>query len=807
MRRKRIKWKYQIFLKKIHSKLSKNNYVKIFQKAPREIKVLFFFWFLFLIIFIRLFQLQIVQADDYRWKLVAQHSTHTTLEAKRWNIYLTDNSGNPMKLTENIDIYTLYVDPWLIKEQSRFVEKISPILYEHFCKIYWLTEPDKTTCIRNIEDFSWEDILPEQEQTFFMTGETQQLLLDEESFEQETQQAIDEFEKEQWIELIKEKLMDITKWWTRTHNYFWYFDNNAFLRQLQDLDKEYIVVEWNYLYFVPDKVEDISQAAKIIYTIVQEYWYNYTYQAIYSNLEERPIRYVRLATNVSWQVIAKVRDLKAEYFSDRTDWVPLLHWLWYEQNQKRYYPYWPFSSHVLGYLNNEWMPFYWVEEYFDSTLKWQDGQIIWASVPWIWMIWSNELEMQQPVDWSDVYLTIDPTIQKNVEQIAKDYYAELDPDNISVIVMDPHTWKIKASVNYPNFDPNNYSKYYTVQPLSYEKRYIIDEDQYMDIPVLIEDNWNLRVATYSERKDPNLKKYIFNEELWPQTFVDRNISYPSEPGSTFKTFTVAAGVDSDEISLYETYEDEMSVDIWPYTIRNIQDQCQWTNTFLHALDWSCNVGMVRIVQRLGRYVFYSYLEKLWFGKLTWIELANEDPGRITGLEDFSTARLFNNSFGQWLLSTPIQMASAYSTIINWGYRVNPTILDKTYDPETWKYTEFEPKLWKRVFSESTSERMLEAIGELLDMEDEEHLWSMVWLPFYSVWWKSGTSQIAFQGRYQRWEGWTYWWFAWVVTSQDPRYVVISQVRRPRQSQWWSSTAWFVNRDVSKFLIEYSGIEK
>jgi cell division protein FtsI/penicillin-binding protein 2 len=35
--------------------------------------------------------------------------------------------------------------------------------------------------------------------------------------------------------------------------------------------------------------------------------------------------------------------------------------------------------------------------------------------------------------------------------------------------------------------------------------------------------------------------------------------------------------------------------------------------------------MVRIAQRVGKEIFYNYLDELNFGKMTNIELADEDP--------------------------------------------------------------------------------------------------------------------------------------------------------------------------------------
>jgi cell division protein FtsI/penicillin-binding protein 2 len=56
--------------------------------------------------------------------------------------------------------------------------------------------------------------------------------------------------------------------------------------------------------------------------------------------------------------------------------------------------------------------------------------------------------------------------------------------------------------------------------------------------------------------------------------------------------------------------------------------------------------MVRIVQKVGKDIFYNYLQQLGFGKQTGIQLANEARGKISALEKFSLARFFNNSFGQ-----------------------------------------------------------------------------------------------------------------------------------------------------------------
>lgn len=94
--------------------------------------------------------------------------------------------------------------------------------------------------------------------------------------------------------------------------------------------------------------------------------------------------------------------------------------------------------------------------------------------------------------------------------------------------------------------------------------------------------------------------------------------------------------------------------------------------------------MVRVVQRLGKDIFFNYLNKLGFGESTGIELAEESQGFVDNVTTVSLARFLNNSFGQGLQVTQIQLAAAYGALINGGTYIKPTILDaikKNNNPE------------------------------------------------------------------------------------------------------------------------------
>ena len=81
------------------------------------------------------------------------------------------------------------------------------------------------------------------------------------------------------------------------------------------------------------------------------------------------------------------------------------------------------------------------------------------------------------------------------------------------------------------------------------------------MPVYVMSGGKYKLATVAERQDITLEKYLPSNTYGAQVFVDKNISTPFEPGSIFKAFTMAIGLDTDEIRLYESYQDEGSVKV------------------------------------------------------------------------------------------------------------------------------------------------------------------------------------------------------------------------------------------------------
>lgn len=771
----------------------------------------------------RLFTIQVFSWEYYQELLVEQHTTSTTLQAKRGHIYVEDKAWTQMQLTENVDLFTLFIDPKFLdiqlpnrtsEENSRLsqqikqdvITKLTPIVTDHLCVQYGVTLIDKRTCINNIQDFTRKDLLPDQNTYYTFSWDTL-LYIDNEEYTRLLQEVESEFDRDTAESMVQNRLNDIIRNGIREYNYIWWYDSPQIIEKLKNtpLWESLSIVDEAYIYINPSLLFSQEEAVQILYNVFQSSWETISKQRLRALMQPQERRYIRITTWMNSKIAKRILEEKSDWYTYwlNTYWIPLLHGVWLEEYQERYYPHNSFMANILWYVTWEWESYYWIEEYFDEQLRGKDGKILGLATPWIWDIGANNFEIAEPVDGNTITLTIDPVIQKEIENTAGYFTRIFNADSVAITVLDPHTWAIKWLANSPTYDPNDPNASYKLRPINYDERYLIDDITFTDIPVFTLSGEQLTQTTTDTRAEPGKNKYIFENYLWPQVFIDKNIWFPYEPWSIFKTLTLAIWIDSNSIASNEFYQDDGKVTIWPFTIANISSNCLWFNTFSHALWYSCNVWMVRIAQRVTKYVFYEYLKALWFWELTGIELAWEDSGTLPNFNTVSKARFYNNTYGQWILATPLQMAIAYAATVNgWTY-LKPTIIKSIYTPSTQSHIDLPETERLKVFNEQTSTEIKQALvwvindGWLQKYKKEG----------YSLWWKTWTSEIAFKWKYQSWAWRTNGSFVGIVTAESTNYVVAIQVRRPRTSPRWSDTAWRIFSQLSDFLLAYDAIDE
>ena len=296
----------------------------------------------------------------------------------------------------------------------------------------------------------------------------------------------------------------------------------------------------------------------------------------------------------------------------------------------RFYPEKGIGGHIFGFVGfqgEQKIGQYGLEGYFNKELSGKSGLIRSVKDALGSLITIGPRSIRKAEDGVDLVLTIDRNIQFTACQKLKEFYDWYEAERGSVIIMEPKTGAIIAMCSYPDFDPEKYNE--------------VEDINYLNNPAIF---------------------------------------YEYEPGSVFKTFTMAAGIDADKITPETTYEDTGELKVGPYTIRNFDNRAYGTRTMTDALAQSLNLGAAYAAEQAGKEVFRDYVKDFGFGKNTGIELATEVPGDISNLDRRGDVYYLTASYGHGISATPIQLIAGYSAIANGGVLMKPYIVAEKIMP-------------------------------------------------------------------------------------------------------------------------------
>lgn len=213
--------------------------------------------------------------------------------------------------------------------------------------------------------------------------------------------------------------------------------------------------------------------------------------------------------------------------------------------------------------------------------------------------------------------------------------------------------------------------------------------------------------------------------------------------------------------------------------------------------------MINIVEKIWKALFYEYLLDFGFSSKTDITLDGEAYAQIGSYEKWSRAQFFTMSFGQGINATMLQMATAYSVIANGGIYMQPYIVESLLYPDGRKI-ETAPNPLRRVIKEETAKQV---VAMLVDGVRNGFA-RAGWVLWYTIAGKTGTSQIAFRGGYEVSSvGHTITSFGWFAPAQNPKFVLIVRVDRPRTSLYAETTASALFANMAKYLLEYYKVPK
>jgi len=435
-------------------------------------------------------------------------------------------------------------------------------------------------------------------------------------------------------------------------------------------------------------------------------------------------------------------------------------------DNKRYYPYGNFASHVLGFTNIDNNGLEGLENIYDEYL---------TGVPGRWIKTTDAASRQLPFDDEKIYeasdgvsivTTIDETIQHFVEKAAEEALIVNKAKNVTIIAMEPHTGDILALANKPDYDPNN-------------PRVPLDEE--------LKKSWE------NLSQDELLEKWY---EMWRNTAI----SDVYEPGSTFKIITAAAALEENIAKPDSHYY----CDGFIRDIKGVVLRCsRWYNphgpqTLIEGMNNSCNIVFVNLGRQVGKDLLLKYIKAFGFGETTGIDLNGEQSGLVPASADtIREVNLATMSYGHGIAVTPLQLVNAVAAIANGGNLMEPRLVKELIDEEGNIVKSFEPVVKRKVLSPSTSETMLHMLEHVV----RDGTGTKAYIPGMRVGGKTGTAQKIIDGKYA--QGKYIASFVAVAPVDDPKIVLLVVIDEPSAGQYYGGTiAAPVARDVLEETLNY-----
>jgi cell division protein FtsI (penicillin-binding protein 3) len=166
----------------------------------------------------------------------------------------------------------------------------------------------------------------------------------------------------------------------------------------------------------------------------------------------------------------------------------------------------------------------------------------------------------------------------------------------------------------------------------------------------------------------------------PAVWRNRAVQDQLEPGSTIKSFVVAAALDSGALQPDETLFCENG--LWNHLGRKLHDDHPIAYaTPTAVLVRSSNICAAKIGERLGKARLISYLRAFGFGEKTLVGLPGEGRGSVRDPARMPQIAVDTMSFGQGMSATGLQTVAAMAAIANGGTLLKPYLIEKVVGPD------------------------------------------------------------------------------------------------------------------------------
>ena len=420
------------------------------------------------------------------------------------------------------------------------------------------------------------------------------------------------------------------------------------------------------------------------------------------------------------------------------------------EDQKRYYPNGDFASYIIGYAkkneDGSMIGEMGIETMYDDILKGIDGYEEYQQDLNGYKIPDTKELRTEPTNGSNIYLTIDSSIQRFLEQAVKNNSEQYKPEWMIMSVMDAKTGDVLGSASTPSFDPN--------------------------------------IKNITNYENP-LSSYLF------------------EPGSTMKIYTYMCAMEKGLYDGNKTFESG-KYKIGDETVKDWNGYGWGVINYDLGFEYSSNVAIANILNSiLTKNELKECYKKYGFEEKTGIELGRELYREFTFNYPIEVA---NAGFGQGILTTPIQHLQALTIISNNGKMLKPHIVGKIIDTNTSKTTyERNIEETEQLVSEDTIKKIKELMYNVVNEKNEGTTGTRYFVEGLDVIGKTGTAQIYddVNGGYLTGTNDYIYSFSGMFPKDNPQIIIYAAIKKPNYANTSSLSESVV--EVMKNIAKYKNI--
>ena len=476
---------------------------------------------------------------------------------------------------------------------------------------------------------------------------------------------------------------------------------------------------------------------------------NMNYEEIYKKVTKR-VAFMRIATKVEKEVADEIRALN-------------LSGVKIDEDSKRYYPYHSLASQTLGFVGKDNQGIVGLEVKYDSYLKGIPGKIL-METNGRGERREEEAEVRvDPQNGNHLVTSLDLTLQEYAEQAIEKVVQMKGAKRGAIIMMNPQNGELYALAIKPDYDLNT--------------PFTINNEG-------LSNSWEM----YSTKEQ---QEYL--NQMWRNFTI--NDTY--EPGSTFKIFTSAMGLEENVVNEKSQFNCTGSRVVAGRTIKCWRSpRSHGAETFVQGVQNSCNPVFMEVAERVGASKFYDYMIKFGFKSKTNIDLPGEAVGILHNKSNIGPVELATMSFGQSFQITPMQLLSAGAAAVNGGYKVTPHFGKEIIDDGGEVLTTFEYAKGEQIISTETSERL----KMILESVVSEGGGKKAYIPGYRIGGKTATSQKLPRGSGKYTAS-----FLAFAPADNPVLMALVIIDEPQGTYYGGTIAGPVMKEILSNALPYLGV--